>query len=40
MEETFVSGEGIPILFGAANDNVFHRVIINNLMPEEFDGLI
>ncbi len=40
MKETFVSGEGIPIFFGAADNNVFHRVIIDNLMPEEFDGLI
>lgn len=40
VEEAFVGREGGPVFAGATNDDVAHRVVINNLMPEKFSGLV
>lgn len=40
IKETFVRRKGGPILLRAADGDAGHRVIINNLMPEEFHGMV
>lgn len=40
VKKALVDRKGIPIFLGAANDNIFHGVVIDDLMPEKFDGLI
>lgn len=40
VEETFVGWERGPIFAGAADDDVAHRVVVDDLVPEEFGGLV
>lgn len=40
VEETFVGRKGCPIFTGATNDNIAHGVVVDDLVPEELDGLV
>lgn len=40
IEEAFAGRKFSPFVARAADDDVFHRVVIDNLEPEEFHGLI
>ncbi len=40
IEETFVWWEGGPVGLRTADDNTTHRVVINNLMPNEAGEVI
>ncbi len=40
MKETFVIGKGGPISTGAADGDVFHRVVVDDLIPEKFGDLV
>lgn len=40
VEEAFADGELTPVGTRAADDDVFHGVIMDDLVPEEFDDLV
>lgn len=40
VEEAFRHGEVAPVGAGAANDDVAHGVVVDDLVPEELDGLV
>lgn len=40
VEETFRNGEVAPVGARTANDNVFHGIVVDDLFPEELDGLV
>ena len=40
VEKAFADGEFAPVGARAADDDVFHGVVVDDLMPEEFDDLI
>lgn len=40
VEEAFVGRKGCPIFTGSTNDNIAHGVVVDDLVPEELDGLV
>jgi len=40
IEETFADGELAPVGARAADNDVFHGIIVNDLVPEKFDDLV
>ncbi len=40
IKKTFVRREGGPIGFGAADDDAAHRIVVNDLMPDEFSEVV
>lgn len=40
IEKTFVGGKGCPFGFGAADDDIAHGVVVDNLLPKKLDGLV
>lgn len=40
VEETFADGELAPVGARSANDDVFHGIVMDDLMPEELDDLV
>lgn len=40
IEEAFRNGEVAPVGARTANDDVFHGIVVDDLIPEELDGLV
>lgn len=40
IEKTFVRREGSPVGFGAADDDATHRIVVNDLVPDELSEIV